>query len=279
MLGAEIRGANLARPLQPNEKDFIEKAWTRYRVLLFRDQLIHDEDHARFASTFGQLAIFDHTSAGAAQKVFCTSNTDSEGQLFPKGDERAQLLTMNWFWHSDGCYCAIPIKGVVLRAVEVAADGGDTLFADMEAAYATLPSGLRQHVDRLVCRHSFVHMIKHCHMPSVAPEEIETLPSACHPVVWRHRDGGVSLFLSPPYMERIDGLSNAETRSLVDELTAWATQERFLCQHLWRAGDVLMWDNRWTMHRVTPFDLACHRRVMRGATLVGTEPVESLSNA
>lgn len=272
-LGAEILNVDLTRALQPSEIGALEDAWTQHRVLIFRDQSIDDADHARFARALGQPAVFGRTAEGVAQEVYGASNTDDHGRPLPAGDERARLLTMNWFWHADGCYRAKPNKGVVLRAVEVAAEGGDTLFADMEAAYAALPVALRQRIDGLVCRHSFARMIEHCRMPPVTPEEAEALPSTSHPIVWRHRGGRRSLFLSPPYMERIDDLGDAETRCLIDELTAWATQERFLYRHRWRARDVLVWDNRWTMHKVTPYDMAHHTRIMRGATLLGDEPV------
>jgi alpha-ketoglutarate-dependent taurine dioxygenase len=130
---------------------------------------------------------------------------------------------------------------------------------------------MKQRIERLACRYSFAHMISRCAMPPVEAQETQGLPAAVHPLVREHADGRRSLFLSPPYMEVIDGLDYASTQSLVAELTEWAGQDRFLCRHRWQAGDVLIWDNRWTMHRVLPYDLVNAKRVMRGAMLLGTD--------
>ncbi len=273
-IGAQVDGIDLRRQLAEGDAARLREAWRAHRVLLLREQDIDDLAHARFAACFGTPAVFGAAAGAAASPcVYGASNTGDDGRLLPPGDERAELLKMNWFWHVDGCYRAMPNLGVVLRAVEVPPAGGETLFADLRQACETLPAALASRIEGLACRHSFAHMIGHCGLPAVAPQEAARLPGATHPLVWRRRDGRRSLFLSPPYMAGIDGLSYADTRALVDELAAWAGAERFVYRHRWRPGDVLLWDNRWTMHRATPYDLARHRRVMRGATLTGSEAV------
>jgi len=111
-------------------------------------------------------------------------------------------------------------------------------------------------------------------MPPLNAEQAAALPPVDHPLVRRHRDGRRSLYLSPPYMETIVGWNQAESQELVAELTAWASQERFLYCHGWRPHDVIMWDNGWTMHKVTAFDIARQRRVMHGVVILGTEEIE-----
>ena len=106
------------------------------------------------------------------------------------------------------------------------------------------------------------------------PAEAAQVPPVDHPLVRRHRDGRLSLYLSATYMEHILGLSQADSRQLIDELMAWATQDGFVYRHRWRPHDVLMWDNRWCIHVVTPFDHGGERRVMHRTTIAGTEPVE-----
>ncbi|QLH50727.1 MAG: TauD/TfdA family dioxygenase [Candidatus Accumulibacter cognatus] len=275
-IGAQIDGIDLRRPLPREDVAQILDAWWSYRVLLLRDQSIDDPAHAAFAAHFGTPAIFaSGASAAESSCIYGASNTADDSALLPLGHERVKLLKMNWFWHVDGCYRAKPNRGVVLRALVVPPIGGDTVFADLRLAYVTLPPTLRSTIEGLICRHSFAHMIECCGMPPVTPLEAARLPEASHPLVWRHSDGRRSLFLSPPYMAHIDGLSYNNSRALVEELTEWASADRFVYLHRWLPGDVLIWDNRWTMHKVTPYDLACHRRVMRGATLVGTETVSS----
>jgi alpha-ketoglutarate-dependent taurine dioxygenase len=274
-LGAEISGVDLGAPLQSGELEVIRKAWARHRVLAFRDQAVDDAGHARFAGLFGALADFGRRADAAtgSAAVYCSSNADDAGCLLSPSDERARELLINWFWHTDGCYRRTPNRGVVLRAVEVPASGGDTLFANMEAAYAALPQATQRRADRLVCRHSFARMLEQCGMRAPAPGEATRLPTAWHPLVWQHAGGKRSLFLSPPYMERLCGPGLFETGAFIAELVEWASQQRFLYRHQWRAGDVLMWDNHWTMHKVSPYDLARQKRIMRGATLIGNAPV------
>lgn len=268
---AEVHGVDLARPLLPQHEPALLQAWSRHPVLVFRGQQLDDASHGDFAARLGAPAIFSDAAGDA--RIYGSANVDGMGHLLPEGDERATLLRMNWHWHVDGCYRDRPNKAVVLRAIEVPGEGGDTLFADLRLACASLPGTLRSRIGGCLCLHSFAHMIRCCGMPDISPDEAEGLPHACHPLVWRRADGSESLFLSPPYMSSIDGLGSDETRALVDELARWATQERFVYRHRWQAGDVLVWDNRWTMHRVSPYDLSRHRRVMRGATLLGDEAV------
>jgi len=271
-IGAQINGIDLCRPLWPEDVAAIREAWSSYRVLLFRNQAIDDHAHASFASHFGTpLEFLSNAGEDRSPYIYGASNTDVHGRLLPAGSESAEVLKINWYWHVDGCYRAMPNLGVVLRALEVPPVGGDTMFADMYHAWEFLPPVQKSRIRKLLCQHSFSHMIEHCGMAPVMPEEVEKLPSALHPLVWHHSDGRRSLFLSPPYVSHIDSLSYGDTRALIDELTVWASADRFVYQHHWKPGDVLIWDNRWTMHKVTPYDLVRHRRVMRGATLTGTE--------
>jgi len=273
--GAQIAGIDLRSPLSAADSAWLQGAWSAYRLLLFRDQNVDDSAHAAFSAHFGTPVRFQPSPAGTETFVYGASNTDEHGQVLPEGHALAQPLRINWAWHIDGSYRAMPNKAVVLRALVVPPQGGDTEFADLQHACATLPTTMAQRIRHRRCTHSFAHMIERCGMPAVTPEEAASLPSARQPLVWRHADGRRTLFLSPPYMSHIEGLSYEAGQALVDELVAWCGSERFVHRHHWRPGDVLTWDNRFTMHRVTPYDLARHARVMRGATLMGTDLVEA----
>ena len=168
----------------------------------------------------------------------------------------------------------MPSKGAVLHAIEVVKKGGDTLFANMCAAYEQMPDGLKQRITGLKARHSFLYSRQLRQLPPMDPAEAAGVPPVDHPLVRRHKDGRLSLYVSATYMEQIVGLSPSASRELIEELMAWATQDRFVYRHRWRRHDVLMWDNRWTIHVVTPFDHGSERRVMHRTTIAGTEKVE-----
>jgi alpha-ketoglutarate-dependent taurine dioxygenase len=161
-----------------------------------------------------------------------------------------------------------------LHGIDVVEDGADTIFANLCAAYETLPATTRQRIDGLFARHSFPYLVKTRGMPPLNSGQIAALPPVDHPLVRRHRDARRSLYLSPPYMETIVGWNQPDSQALIEELTVWASQERFLYRHRWRPHDVIMWDNGWTMHKVMPFDIERVRRVMHGVVLLGTEPIE-----
>lgn len=262
-LGAEVTGIDLSEDIQPPVIEEIVAAWKQYRLLVFPEQAIGDAEHARFARYFGKLEVFTNIAdrTNNVVETYRASNTDERGHILPSGHEKANLLRMNWFWHADGCYKTMPNKGVILRGLEVVEDGGDTVFANMEAAFMELPTATKCRLTNLVARHSFAHMVTYCGLPPLTPLESLKLPSVNHPLIWHHADGHKSLFLSPPYIEKIIGLNPANSEELVDELTEWSTQDRFLYQHHWRPNDVLIWDNHFTMHRVLPYDLTCNKRV------------------
>lgn len=273
-LGAEVTGLNLQTPLGRCEADQLTKEWFRHGVLVFRGQMITDEEHVRFARRFGRLETFTQPNgiASFVPEIFCSANTDESGRLLPSDDERIKMLRLNWLWHIDSSYRAMPVKGVVLRALHVAEEGGDTIFADNVAAFEALPGTIKTRIEGLRAIHNFAYLVRQ-QGGDLRPEEVASLPRAEHPLVRRHADGRRSLYLSPPYMEKIVGWSEADSCALLHELMAWATQERFLFRHRWQLHDVIMWDNAWTMHCVTPYDVARHRRVVHGVTILGEEPV------
>jgi alpha-ketoglutarate-dependent taurine dioxygenase len=276
VIGAEITGIRIAEPLDEFFARSIAAALSNHGVLVFRDQPIDDAAHANFGRRFGQLARFRER---AVPEIFRGANTDADGNFYPADDERARMLMLNWLWHIDSSYRPVPTRGAVLRGIEVVAEGADTIFANLCAAYAELPAATRERIDGLFARHSFLHLVKTRGMPPLNAEQAASLPPVDHPLVRRHADGRRSLYLSPPYMETIVGWNQSDSLALVEELTAFASQERFLYCHRWRPHDVIMWDNGWTMHRVTPFDIARVRRVMHGVVLVGTERIEPVAPA
>jgi alpha-ketoglutarate-dependent taurine dioxygenase len=275
-LGGEVTGVDLSGPLDQTTVRAIAEALSTRGVLVFPEQRITDEDHVRFARCFGDVGAFrQHPDrVSAVKEIFRAGNVDVSGNLLPPDSVQAELLRLNWSWHIDSSYRAVPTKGTVLRGIEVTADGGATMFANMVAAYEALPVTMKRQIQGLFARHSFEFLVNSRGLPSMSAADVARLPPVEHPLVREHRDGRRSLFLSPPYIEAIVGWSQEDSLALVEELAGWSTQDRFTFSHAWNPHDVLMWDNEWTMHVVTPYDLARHRRVMHGTTLLGTEPVQ-----
>jgi alpha-ketoglutarate-dependent 2,4-dichlorophenoxyacetate dioxygenase len=269
-LGAEISSVTLAAPLDPATVAGICAALDEYGVLVFRDQPLADDEHVRCARHFGALGMFPPRAerAGLPPEIFLASNVDAAGRLLPPGSERLRIVSLNLAWHADGSYQAVPPRGAVLRGIEILTDSGDTVFANLAAAWQTLPQGKRRTLESLRARHSFEFMTTGGAPQRDHDRPRTELPAVEHRLVRQHADGRRSLYLSPPYMDGIVGWDAAASRELIEELTAWATEERYAYRHRWRAHDVLMWDNAWTMHKVTHYDILHRRRIMHGTVLL-----------
>ena len=145
----------------------------------------------------------------------------------------------------------------------------------MVAAYEALPEPTKVRLAGLSARHSFEFLVNSHGLPALDPSESGRLPPVLHPLVRQLPDGRRSLYLSPPYMDTIAGMEAGESRVLIQELADWATAERFTYCHQWEPGDVLMWDNDWTMHKVAPYDYTRCARVLHGITWLGVERVRA----
>ena len=275
LLGAEITGIGLHEPLDPETIAKIDAAWREYGILVFPRQSITDRQQIDFSRNFGELEIFPQAKNRSSKtpEIFRVTNVGDDDKIRPVGTADAKYSTLICEWHTDSSYRVIPSNGAVLHAIEVVRQGGDTLFSNMYAAYDQMPSKLKERIADLKARHSFLYSRSLRNLPPMDPDEAAKVPTVEHPLVRYHGDGRRSLYVSATYMERIVGLGEQESKQLIDELMAWATQERFVYRHRWRPHDVIMWDNRWLIHVVEPFDHGAERRVMHRTTIAGTEPV------
>ena len=275
-LGAEIRGVNLSTPLNPSTKSEIEAAWKSFGVLVFRNQNLSDSEHVAFSRQFGELEVLPETDRtdAAIPEIFILSNVDSSGKILPAESEAVIFNSLTWSWHTDSCYRKIPSKGAILHGIEIVKDGGgETRFANLRQALEEMPSSLRGRIEDLEGQHSWSWMRSSRSLPPMRPEEEAQIPPVQHKLIRSHRDGDQSLYISPIYMRKIVGWGEEETRSLVEELTEWATQDRFVYEHSWLQHDVVMWDNTWTMHMVLPYDVTSQRRIMHRTAIAGVEAV------
>ena len=269
-----MRGVDLGRPLDDASLAAINALWMQHLLLVFPDQPITDAQHVRFGERFGRLEIHPslaHRSSHDAA-IYRVSNVDEAGNLVPPSDSSWLYLNQSWRWHTDSSFREIPSKGSILHGIEVTRDGGNTLFANMYAAYDALPDQTKARIARLWVIHAHDYIISTAGELATRPNQgtYDALPPVRHPLVQVHPvTGRKCLFLSPHTMVTIEGMKETAARALLDELIAHATDERFVYRHAWEPHDVIMWDNRCTMHSVEPFDNRTVRRIMHRVTLVG----------
>ena len=209
----------------------------------------------------------------SAPEIFRVANVDEAGKLLPpKNPTMAQLLT-TLHWHTDSSFRRVPSMGSILHGVEVTQQGGETCFTNMYAVYEALPERLKQRVQNRRARHDFGHLGRLAAIKPLSEEERQAMPPVWQPMVRRHPvTGRKSLYISPIYNDAIDGMTDAAAVELVRELAEFAGRPEFVYCHGWRKHDIVMWDNRCTMHRITPYEPS-ERRVMHRATIVGDGPV------
>jgi alpha-ketoglutarate-dependent 2,4-dichlorophenoxyacetate dioxygenase len=273
----EVSGVDLRKPLTPQQARDIEAGMDEYAVLLFRNQDITDEQQLAFALNFGER----ETSRGGtvtkkedyrlSSGLNDVSNLGKDGKPLPR-DHRTHLFNLgNCLWHSDSSFRAIPAKFSLLSARLINPKGGNTEFADMRAAYDALDQETKAEIEDLICEHSLMYSRGSLGFVDYSEEERQMFKPVrqrlvrTHPV---HRRK--SLYLSS-HAGAILGMSVPEARLLLRDLTEHATQAEFVYVHKWTVHDLVMWDNRQTMHRVRRYDQS-QPRDMRRATVAGTEP-------
>jgi taurine dioxygenase len=266
---AEVHDIDLARPQSAETIAAIRAALVQHKLLLFRDQVLTPRQQKDFASNFGPLHIHPLLNNDAG-------NDNPEIIVLDYGPDRPPERDE---WHTDVTFIATPPLGSILYGVEIPETGGDTLFADLGAAYAALSEPLKRALQGLTARHDFVRSFRVSTYYSEGndPEKWERArknnPPVSHPVVRTHPESGEQgLFVNRGFTEAIEGLSNLESDALLELLFRQAEDPHFSYRHRWRTGDVLFWDNRITQHRVVA-NYWPQRRLMRRATVLGDRPV------
>lgn len=275
-LGAEIRGVNLAEPLDDDTLRAIEDAWNEYSLLLFRGQSISAEQHVAFSRRFGELEIhvLDQWRHRDFPELLIVSNIRKDGQ--PVG-----VYNAGRYWHTDLSYMQAPSRGSILYAIEVPEDNGkvlgDTVFASATAAYAALPDDTKRKIEGLTAQFSLAYQRSRLNADGdteakLTPEQLAKTPVATHRLVQTHPVTGEKLlFANEGHAFAINELPKAQGAALLQALCDHCTQPRFCYRHSWRVGDVLMWDNIPTQH-LAIFDYALpQRRYMHRTTLLGVE--------
>jgi alpha-ketoglutarate-dependent 2,4-dichlorophenoxyacetate dioxygenase len=273
----EVSGVDIARPLAPDEAAAIEAGMDRYAVLVFHDQRLTDEQQMAFSRNFGPLE--DARGGNITQPedrrlqvgMNDVSNLDKDGRPMDRASRQRLFNLGNMLWHSDSSFRAIPAKYSLLSARVVNPIGGNTEYADMRAAYDALDAGTRALIEDLVCEHSLMYSRGSLGMLDYSEEERAMFRPVRQRLVRTHPvTGRKSLYLSS-HAGAIIGIPTPEARILLRDLTEHATQPAFVYVHAWRPWDLVIWDNRQTMHRVRRYDES-QARDMRRTTVAGDAP-------
>jgi taurine dioxygenase len=274
-LGAEVRGVDLRRPLADEAIDVIRDAWHRHIVLLFRGQELSPKAQIAFAEKFGVVGRRSRPVArrGAEEaldaRLMLISNIRRDGQ--PIGS----LPDGEMFFHHDGCHAAEPYWGTFLYAIEVPSQGGNTCFANMCRAWESLPADIKAKIAGLQALHAYDYGVSE----RLDPErDFSGVPHHVHPVVIRHPlTGRPALYVNRLMTVRIVGLPIAESNALLERLFAAGEDPANVYEHVWRPGDLVMWDNFASMHARTDFP-STERRLLRRCA-VGRQPVGAYAAA
>ena len=264
-LGAEIVGVDLRDALDDRTVAQIRDVWHDHLVILLRDQVLSEEDEVRFAEMFGPPAkIHTPQFVRGHPAVMLISNIREDGKpigALPDGEMH---------FHTDQCHQERPAMASMLYAIEVPSAGGNTLFANGYKAYETLPAAVKRRIDGCKALNAYDYDTA---TTKRGTRLADGVPSYVHPVVRTHpATGRKALYVNRLMTVRIEGLSQAESNELLDFLFDHQERREFVYEHVWRPGDLLMWDNRCTLHARTDFS-ANERRLMRRVTILGEKPV------
>jgi taurine dioxygenase len=268
--GAEILDVDIKRA-DDATIDGVVAAFQAHGAILLRDQSLEPADLMRFIKRFGEPenhTLVENTLPGFP-KIYVLSNRVVDGK--PIGAHNDGIG-----WHTDYSYKAEPVMSTMLYAVEVPPVGSDTLLADLCQAWNALPPERQSELDGKMVHHSWQHFMatrEFNRMENPSEELKRDNPDVFHPLVRTHpSDGRKALFVSTGTVKGVVGMPNPEGLELMDELIEFATQEAFIFRHKWRVGDVLMWDNRCTLHTGTLYDDTKYFRVMHRLWVKGDKP-------
>jgi taurine dioxygenase len=270
-LGAELRGIDLRR-LDAAGFAAIRRAWVDHQVLLFRGQAISDDQLIAFSRRFGDLDLAPIQENGRRfvdghPEIYVVSNVVVDGVVI------GSLGAGESVWHTDMSYLEEPPQASILYALEIPSEGGDTSFCNMYAALAAMPDDLRRRVSGLRIKHDGTYNSGgYLRSGVAATDDPRISPGAVHPLICTHPESGRQmLYLGRRRNAYLVGLPLEESEALLDALWAHVEASEFSWTHRWRVGDLVLWDNRCTMHRRDPFD-ANARRVMHRTQIKGHAP-------
>ncbi len=266
--GVELRGLDLAAPLDDATRKQIESLYYRHGVVLIRNQDLTPDQQIAFSRGFGDLNIhvYQRIVPGKPEVIVLSNLLDEHGN--PVGSANCALS-----WHTDGTHLQQPVTTSMLYCVVAPAEGGETEFADTATAYDDLPADMRDFIDDKKAIHSYL-LLQQRSFPDrpLTEEKRRQIPDILQPIVWLHPvTGRKALYLGEHIIAGVDGMPKEAGIALVTQLREHATQPRYVYRHTWQPGDMLIWDNRRTLHRATYLDVLAQKRRLHRTTINGTE--------
>ena len=272
--GVEISGVDTAHPVDAATFGAVLEAFHAHGVLLFRGQRLTPDALIAFSRYFGKIDIHNDRQyqLPGYPEIIVVGNVYEDGRLV------SLFVNVDEEWHTDRCYMPKPSLGSLFYCVEAPPEGGDTKFAGAQAAYDALPDDEKAGIDGLRAIHSYETMDRHLRTqdptrPPMTEAQRREAPPVAQPIARTHPvTGRKSLFVAPEVIECVEGHSEDDGRELIRRLTDHATQPQFVYRHNWRVGDLVVWDNRCTLHTATAYDAETYRRVMWRTTIEGDVP-------
>ena len=273
----EIGGVDLREPTDDATFAQIQAAIDKHAVLVFHGHPLSEEQQIAFSTRFGPIegsnnVLRSNPRTRLDRQLVDISNLDENNAVLSAGDRRRMFALGNQLWHTDSSFKRTPAKYSLLHAHAVTPEGGETQFVDMRAAYDALPSGTKAKIDGLVAEHSIFHSRSKLGFTEFSDEERAALPPVPQVLVRVHPGSKRKTLYLASHASHIVGWFIPDGRMLIHELVEHATQPQFVYQHTWKVGDLVIWDNRCTMHRGRPYDEAKHRRDLRRATIEDVAP-------
>ena len=278
---AFVSDVDLKNELETDQVKELDTAINEFSVLVFKNQNLNDEQQVRFTKYFGEIEASGNKSniTKAKDRRLSTdladvSNLDKNNKPFTQNDPRRIFNLGNRLWHTDSSFKEIPAKYSLLSARNISKEGGNTEFADMRSAYDNLDTNTKQKVENMICEHSLIYSRQRLGFDMVkelSTEEIKNFTPVEQPLVRQNKiTNRKTIFLSC-HIGKIRNWIRPDSMCFIDDLIEYATQPKFKYIHKWSQHDLIIWDNRQTMHRARSFDDLKERRDMRRTTVLGEE--------
>tara|TARA_B100000427_G_scaffold65799_1_gene52299 strand:+ start:561 stop:1424 length:864 start_codon:yes stop_codon:yes gene_type:complete len=274
--GARIHGLDQHQNVDEQLVKALTVGLSEHGVLLMRGEEISPARLVELGRAFGELEILPEPEKRHPDhpEIFDLTNVRNDGEVVDYEEPQAVFLRGTERWHTDSSFREVPCLCTMLYAVEVPDSGGETQFADMFSALAELPADLLTAIEGKRLIHSYVYSRANNpgRMEPMSPEEEKKYPAVSHPWIRSHADGRRSLYMGG-HVSHVEGMDLDEGRELIEDVLTAATQEQFIYEHDWQPNDLVIWDNRSTLHRLRPYEISARRRVMRRVTVAGVDPV------
>ena len=269
--GVNVSGIDLRQPCSDADFTKIRDAFERHALVILRGQRIDDAQQIAFSRRFGVLEKTRLGAQGQGSEVVILTNIGADGAVVEPSHRQWLNTRANQLWHSDSSFKPVPAHASLLSGRIVPAKGGETEFINLRAVWRALPVELQRAAEGKIAIHDFSHSRAQIDARVVTPEERAAVPPVRQPLVRVSDKGEKSIYIGS-HVSGIEGMAQAEARTLLDQLLAFAVQPQFVYTHVWQAHDLLIWDNRCLLHRGRPFEPGLPRYLVR-ATVAGAGPL------